>query len=92
MAGETLDGFGVSEARIEAATLLRRLGHAFIGHHIDDERLQALSAAVGPFVEELEADPLRFRAQQGREDPVVADATGLFVAIPIGRFFEATGQ
>jgi acyl-coenzyme A thioesterase PaaI-like protein len=67
MVDETVDEFGVSEARIEAATLLRRLGHALVGHHVDDERMLALSAAVRPFVEELEADPPRFRAQEGRE-------------------------
>ena len=67
MAIETVDEFGVSEARVEAATLLRRLGHALVGHHVDDDRLLALAAAVRPFVEELEADPARNRAQAGRE-------------------------
>jgi len=67
MANETVDEFGVSAARIEAATLLRRLGHAIVGHHIDDGQLLALTAAVTPFVEQMEADPPRFRAESGRD-------------------------
>jgi acyl-coenzyme A thioesterase PaaI-like protein len=67
MAMETVDEFGVSAARVEAATLLRRLGHALVGHHVDDDQLLALSAALGPFVEQMEADPPRFRSQSGRD-------------------------
>jgi acyl-coenzyme A thioesterase PaaI-like protein len=67
MANETVDEFGVSEARIDAATLLRRLGHAIVGHHVDDDQLRALTAAIAPFVELMEADPPRFRSQSGRD-------------------------
>ena len=51
----------------EAATLLRRLGHAIVGHHVDDDQLVALTAAITPFVELMEADPPRFRSQSGRD-------------------------
>src|SRR5262245_13329226 len=67
MAAEPVDEFGVSAARVEAATLLRRLGHALVGHHVDDDQLRALTAAVTPFVELFEADPPRSRSQTGRE-------------------------
>jgi acyl-coenzyme A thioesterase PaaI-like protein len=67
MANETVDEFGVSEARIDAATLLRRLGHALVGHHVDDDQLRALTAAITPFVELMEADPPRFRSESGRD-------------------------
>jgi acyl-coenzyme A thioesterase PaaI-like protein len=62
-----VDEFGVSAARVETATLLRRLGHALVGHHVDDEQLLALTAAITPFVELMEADPPRFRSESGRD-------------------------
>ncbi|MGD9702871.1 MAG: PaaI family thioesterase [Ilumatobacteraceae bacterium] len=54
--------FGVTPARIQAAGLLRRLGHAFVGHDAPDELFVALCEAIGPFVEQLEGEPVRNRS------------------------------
>lgn len=54
--------FGVTPARVEAAELLRRLGHAFVGHDAPDDVFVALCAAVGPLLERLEGEPVRDRS------------------------------
>lgn len=61
----TWDRYGVTPARVEAAELLRRLGHALVGHHADDEVLERISAAAAPFVAELERSEPRSREQVG---------------------------
>ncbi|TPW09570.1 MAG: hypothetical protein FD127_4102 [Acidimicrobiaceae bacterium] len=54
--------FGVTSARVRAAGLVRRLGHAFVGHDGSDDLFEALSGAVAPVIERLEAGPVRNRA------------------------------
>lgn len=49
------------EARIEAATLLRRLGHAFVGHEVDDATLRRLSEALHDVLPSIEAGRSRSR-------------------------------
>lgn len=49
------------EARIEAATLLRRLGHAFVGHEVDEATLRHLSGALHDVLPAIEAGPSRSR-------------------------------
>jgi len=56
------DRFGVTPARVEAAALLRRLGHAFVGHDASDGVFTELCELVGPVVERLEAAPVRNRS------------------------------
>lgn len=54
--------FGVTSARVRAAGLVRRLGHAFVGHDASDHLFEALSGVVAPVIERLEAGPVRNRA------------------------------
>ena len=54
--------FGVTEARIHAAGLLRRLGHGFVRHDAPDELFEQLVNAILPIVEQLEAGPKRARS------------------------------
>ena len=54
--------FGVTQSRIRAAELLRRLGHAFVGHDAPDEVFVELCEAVGPLVARFEAAPARDRS------------------------------
>lgn len=54
--------FGVSPSRVHAAELLRRLGHAFVGHDASDEVFVELCEAVGPLVARIEASPARDRS------------------------------
>jgi acyl-coenzyme A thioesterase PaaI-like protein len=61
-AGSVDEPFGVSPARVEAASLLRRLGHAFVGGDAPDELFVELCEAVGPFVARLEGGPVRNRS------------------------------
>ncbi len=49
------------EARIEAATLLRRLGHAFVGHEVDDATLRRLSEALHDVLPAIESGRSRSR-------------------------------
>lgn len=50
-----------SPARVRAATLLRRLGHAVVGHHVPDGTLDRLADAVEAVLPEIEAGPTRSR-------------------------------
>ncbi len=50
-----------SPARIRAATALRRLGHALVGHHVDDALLEELADAAESFAARLGAGAPRHR-------------------------------
>jgi len=50
-----------SPDRIEAATALRRLGHAVVGHEIDDDLLRRITAAVETVLPAVEAGAPRSR-------------------------------
>jgi acyl-coenzyme A thioesterase PaaI-like protein len=54
--------FGVTPSRVQAAELLRRLGHAFVGHDAPDDVFVELCAAVDPLVARIEASPERDRS------------------------------
>lgn len=54
-------GEGASPSRLAAATVLRRLGHAFVGHEIDDALLDRIRVAVERFLPEVEAGAPRSR-------------------------------
>lgn len=54
--------FGVTPSRIQAAELLRRLGHAFVGHDASDEVFIELCEAVDALVARIEAAPVRDRS------------------------------
>jgi acyl-coenzyme A thioesterase PaaI-like protein len=49
------------EQRVVAASLLRELGHEFVGRVLDDEQLERLSADTRAQLEVLRAAPLRAR-------------------------------
>lgn len=49
------------EARIEAAKLLRRLGHAFVGHEADAETHRRLAAQIAEMLPAIEAGDRRSR-------------------------------
>ncbi|HXQ61791.1 MAG TPA: PaaI family thioesterase [Acidimicrobiales bacterium] len=51
----------VSPARLEAAAVMRRLGHAIIGHEVDDETFARMTTTVEEMVAEVEATPPRRR-------------------------------
>lgn len=48
-------------ARIEAATALRRLGHAIVGHEVSDDVLRRLTQVVAAFIPEIERGAARSR-------------------------------
>lgn len=52
---------GASPARVAAATALRRLGHAFVGHEIDDALLERIAAAVDEVLPAVESGAVRAR-------------------------------
>jgi len=52
---------GATPARLAAATALRRLGHAFVGHDIDEALLERIAAAVDRILPEVEAGAPRAR-------------------------------
>jgi len=58
----TDERFGVTEARIRAAALLRRLGHGFVRHNAPDELFEQLINAILPVVEQLETGTERNRS------------------------------
>ena len=58
----TDERFGVTEARIRAAALLRRLGHGFVRHDAPDELFEQLIKAILPVVEQLETGTERNRS------------------------------
>lgn len=47
--------------RIATATALRALGHAIVGHHVDDEALAGLRRHVEEFLSEIGQNPSRSR-------------------------------
>ena len=53
---------GVTEARIRAAALLRRLGHAFVRHDAPDRLFEELIDDIQPVVEQLETGAKRERS------------------------------
>lgn len=48
-------------ARTEAASALRRLGHAIVGHHVEPALLHAIAGHVEAWLPELEKAPVRSR-------------------------------
>lgn len=64
----TDDRFGVTEARIRAAALLRRLGHGFVRHDAPDDLFEQLIKAILPVVERLETGTERNRSLVGMGD------------------------
>ena len=48
-------------ARVEAAGALRRLGHAIVGHQVDDEVLGAITTTVEGLLSEVQSFPVRRR-------------------------------
>ncbi|MEZ5298162.1 MAG: PaaI family thioesterase [Ilumatobacteraceae bacterium] len=52
----------MTPSRVQAAELLRRLGHAFVGHDAPDDVFVELCAAVDPLVARIEASPERDRS------------------------------
>jgi acyl-coenzyme A thioesterase PaaI-like protein len=55
------DGVTNEELRIEAATLLRELGHEFVGRTLSDEQLDAVRRNVRALLEEVRTAPPRVR-------------------------------
>lgn len=51
----------VSAARLNAAAAMRRLGHAIVGHEIDDDAFERMTTAVEALVGQVEASPPRRR-------------------------------
>ena len=60
---------GVTEARIRAAALLRRLGHAFVRHDAPDRLFEELVDAILPVVEQLETGAKRDRSMANTGGP-----------------------
>ena len=61
-AGEDAAGDGpASAARIEAAGVLRRFGHAIVAHEVDDETFSRIIAEVESLTATVEATPDRVR-------------------------------
>jgi acyl-coenzyme A thioesterase PaaI-like protein len=60
---EAADGSGtqVSPRRLDAADAMRRLGHAIVGHEIDEESFAHLTNTVEQLLAQVEATPLRQR-------------------------------
>lgn len=71
-----LERFGVTETRLQAAGLLRRLGHAFVGHEIDDNVLASLIKTIEPFVSTLEQGASRNRTTMMAENALALAADG----------------
>ncbi len=55
-------GPGAFADRVAAATALRRLGHALVGHEVDGETLAALASDAGRWAAAIEDMPGRVRA------------------------------
>jgi acyl-coenzyme A thioesterase PaaI-like protein len=60
---ESADGTGsqVSPSRLDAADAMRRLGHAIVGHEVDEESFAHLTGTVEQLLAQVEATPLRQR-------------------------------
>jgi acyl-coenzyme A thioesterase PaaI-like protein len=59
---EPADELRVSPARLAAAEALRRLGHAVVGHHVEDALLDRIARAARDILPEIEASAPRLRA------------------------------
>ncbi|HEY5010658.1 MAG TPA: PaaI family thioesterase [Acidimicrobiales bacterium] len=51
----------IEEQRIVAATLMRELGHEFVGRIVDDEQLQRLNTDIAALLEVVRDAPVRVR-------------------------------
>jgi acyl-coenzyme A thioesterase PaaI-like protein len=59
---ETADGAGAQVSRrLDAADAMRRLGHAIVGHDVDEESFAHLTNTVEQLLAQVEATPLRQR-------------------------------
>ncbi len=88
---------GSFEARVDAATAMRRLSHAMVSHSIDRAVLEVVATEANRLAERLEATPLRDRmdaatgqsafARPGGEEPfagaVSGDGVDLFQDSPV---------
>src|SRR3954462_10871216 len=61
MQSETHDAMPISPARTAAAGALRRLGHAIVGHQVDDAVFERLTDAINAAIPEIEAGEPRSR-------------------------------
>jgi acyl-coenzyme A thioesterase PaaI-like protein len=66
---------GVSPGRLRAAAGLRRLGHAIVGHDVDDDTFLQVTTAVEALLAQVDASPRRQR-------PTVNMNRDLFVVPP----------
>jgi hypothetical protein len=74
-ASEEEDWAQVSPARLGAAEAMRRLGHAIVGHDVDDTAFLLLTKTVEGLVADVEASPRRPR-------PTLNMSRDLFVVPP----------
>ncbi len=56
------NALGISPNRVLAADAIRKLGHAFVAHDIDDKLLGAMAKAIDEILPRVEASPKRSRA------------------------------
>jgi acyl-coenzyme A thioesterase PaaI-like protein len=56
------DELHVSPARLAAAEALRRLGHAVVGHQVDDAMLERIARGARDLLPEIESSPERARS------------------------------
>ena len=56
-----VEGIDASESRISAATALRRLGHAIVGHQVSDEVFDRVTRAIDNLLPTIEAGAPRSR-------------------------------
>ena len=61
MTAEAHDAMLISPARTAAASALRRLGHAIVGHQVDDDVFERITAAIERVVPEIESGEPRSR-------------------------------
>ncbi len=54
-------GTPVSPARLATAAAMRRLGHAIVGHEVDDDAFTRMTSTVAEMTERVEASPPRQR-------------------------------
>jgi acyl-coenzyme A thioesterase PaaI-like protein len=68
----------VSPARLNAAAAMRRLGHAIVGHEIDDDAFDRMTTAVEALAGQVESSPPRRRNARDMNSDlfVVAPAQG----------------
>lgn len=55
------DDMGVSDARLAAAAALRRLGHAMVGHQVDDALFERIAQRIAEILPDIEAGAPRVR-------------------------------